>query len=272
MNKKLLASVFILFVLPLSAQTTDPGTQIGLIATISLLLFVVATLMYILIIMGGNVDPIAELYFKIKHHIIPPPTEIADDLGHDFDGIRELDNRIPPWFNYLFVATVIFGFIYMMDYHVLNISPLADAEYIAEIQAAEIQKKIAFAADGEIDENALIVLSDDNSLKSGGDNYQKYCISCHGSQGGGLVGPNLTDQYWISGGSISKIYNTIKIGVPSKGMISWQLVFSQKQTQQIASYVLSLQGTNPPGGKSPEGELYLQPIIVSKDTAKQKTI
>lgn len=275
MKNKLLTSMAILFTvvtMPAVAQTTDPGTQIGIMMTVSLLVFVVATLMYILIIMGGDVDPIAELFLKIKHHVVPPPTESAEDLGHDFDGIRELDNRIPPWFNYLFVGTVIFAFIYMLDYHVLKISPLSGSEYIAEVQAAEILKKITLAADGEIDENALVALNDEASLKSGAEYYQKYCVSCHGTQGGGIVGPNLTDKYWIHGGSIKNIYTTIKAGVPAKGMISWELVFSQKQMQQIASFVLSLQGTNPAGGKSPEGVLYAEPVVVSKDSAKKGSL
>lgn len=254
---------------PLAAQTADPGTQLGMILTISFLLFVVATLLYVLVIMGGDIDPIANVYVRIKNYVVPPPTEIAEDLGHDFDGIRELDNRIPPWFNYLFVGTVIFAFVYMLDYHVLNLSPLSGSEYVTEMQSAEIQKRIALAADGEIDENTLTVLRDDTSIKMGKENFQKYCISCHGPEGGGIVGPNLTDKYWIHGGSIKNVYTTIKMGVPAKGMISWQLVFSQKQMQQLASYVLSLQGSNPLGGKAPEGALYIEPVVTSQDSLNQ---
>jgi cytochrome c oxidase cbb3-type subunit 3 len=91
-------------------------------------------------------------------------------------------------------------------------------------------------------------------------------------QGGGLVGPNLTDEYWINGGDVKNIYQTIKVGVPAKGMIAWQLVFSQKQMQQIASFILTLQGSNPPGGKAPEGELYVRPVAAAKDTVSQKTM
>ncbi|KAB2923944.1 MAG: c-type cytochrome [Bacteroidetes bacterium] len=264
----LLLTLFI--ALPAAAQTTDPGTQLGMITTVSFLVFVVATLMFILVIMGGDVDPIADLYAKIKNYVHPPETEVAEDLGHDFDGIRELDNRIPPWFNYLFLGTVIFAFVYLLDYHVFGISPLSGAEYTAEVQNAEILKRISMAADGEIDENALAVLRDEPSLKLGAENFQKYCVSCHGAQAGGLVGPNLTDQYWIHGGTVKDVYSTIKMGVPAKGMISWQLVFSQKQMQQLASFVLSLQGTNPPGGKGPEGNLYVQPVAAAKDTAAAK--
>lgn len=269
----MLIVVLLVTIVPTMAQTTDPGSELGMIMTVSFLVFVLATLMFILVIMGGDVDPIAEMYYKVKNYIVPPQTETetAQDLGDDFDGIRELDNRIPPWFNYLFLATIIFAVVYLLDYHVFNISPLMEAEYMAEVQAAELQKKIALAADGTIDENALTPLTDEASLKFGAETFQKYCISCHGPQGGGLVGPNLTDKYWIHGGGIKNVYHTIKMGVPAKGMISWQLVFTQKQIQQIASYVLSLQGTNPPGGKSPEGELYVEPVAAVKDSVKGKS-
>ncbi|MBI2429061.1 MAG: hypothetical protein HYV29_09755 [Ignavibacteriales bacterium] len=136
-----------LVVLPVTAQTTDPGTELGMIMTVSFLVFVIATLMFILVIMGGDVDPIAAMYFKIKNYVVPPKTEteVAEDLGHDFDGIREMDNRIPPWFNLLFLGTILIAIVYMLDYHVFKISPLMEGEYLSEVQAAEIQKRIALA-------------------------------------------------------------------------------------------------------------------------------
>jgi cytochrome c oxidase cbb3-type subunit 3 len=104
MKKILFFLVSVLFI-PLAAQTsagkTDPGTEIALIFTISFIVFVIATLMYIIGVMDANVDLIADLYFRIKNHIIPPEGEVTADVGHVYDGIRELDNRIPPWFNYL---------------------------------------------------------------------------------------------------------------------------------------------------------------------------
>lgn len=267
------AILFLFTTLPAMSQTaTDPGSEMGMIMTVSFLVFVVATLMFILVIMGGDVDPIAMMYYKIKNYVVPPATEAAEDLGHDFDGIHELDNRIPPWFNYLFLGTIIFAFVYLLDYHVLKISPLSESEYIAELQTAEIQKRIALAAEETIDENALVVLKDDASLKFGSETFQKFCISCHGPQGGGLVGPNLTDQYWIHGGGVKNVYTTIKMGVPAKGMISWQMVFSPKQIHQIASYVLSLQGTNPPGGKSPEGQVYVEPVTAVNDSVIEQSM
>ncbi|HAP35471.1 MAG TPA: cytochrome oxidase subunit III [Bacteroidetes bacterium] len=278
MKKILLSCVSVVFaVLPLAAQVpvtkTDPETELAMIFTISFIVFVIATLMYIIGVMNANVDPIADLYYRIKNYIVPPPSEVAPDVGHIYDDIRELDNRIPPWFNYLFGITVVFAFVYMTDYHVLGLSKLSTDEYQEEVVAANLQKKIMMASGGSINENALVALKDAESLKEGGESFQKFCVSCHGPQAGGLVGPNLTDEYWIHGGGIKNVYTTIKKGVPAKGMISWELVFSQKQMQNIGSYVLSLQGTNPLGGKGPEGQKYVEPVIAAaKDTAKAKTL
>ncbi len=247
----------------------DPGAEIGLIFTISLLVFVIATLMYIVGVLNSDINSIVDTMIRIKNYVIPQPTEIVQDMGHDFDGIRELDNRIPPWFNYLFGITVVFGIIYLADYHVFKISPLMHEEYQQELVVASMQRQIMMANEPLIDEALITQLKDDASLKAGDENFHKYCVSCHGQQAGGIVGPNLTDQYWIHGGGIKNVYQTIKNGVPAKGMITWQLVFTQRQIIQIASYVLSLQGSNPPGGKVPEGQLYVEPKIeTSADSAK----
>jgi cytochrome c oxidase cbb3-type subunit 3 len=180
-------------------------------------------------------------------------------MDHEFDGIRELDNRIPPWFSTLFIGTIVFGVAYLLDYHVLGSSPLMADEYRNEIAAADLQHRIRIASEGSIDENALVALVDPEALNRGKSEFKKYCVSCHGSDGQGVVGPNLTDDYWIHGGGIKNVYTTIKQGIPAKGMISWQLVFTPKQIQEIASYVLSLHGTNPLNAKKPEGQLYGEP-------------
>ena len=265
-----LVSLFLLGSIPLYSQVKDPSTDLALIFTLSFMIFVIATLMYIIGVMNANVDPIVELYYKIKNYVIPPPSEAAADVGHVYDDIKELDNRIPPWFNYLFGLTVIFAFVYLLDYHVLGISKLSADEYADEIVAANLQRKIMLASGGTINENELTLLKDAESLKEGDEIFHKFCVSCHGPQAGGLVGPNLTDEYWLHGGGIKNVYSTIKKGVPGKGMISWELVFSQRQIQNIGSYVLSLQGTNPPGGKAFEGEKYIEPVVAVRDSVKKK--
>ncbi len=254
---------------PLSAQGKDPASDLAMTVTVSIMAIVIAVLMYIITVMNSNIDPVAELYLKVKNYVIPPATEVVPDIGHVYDDIRELDNRIPPWFNYLFALTVLFGVIYMIDYHVAGTSQSSAEEYAEEMAAANLQRKIMMASGGTINENALTMLTDAEALSEGAENFNKFCVSCHGPQGGGLVGPNLTDEYWIHGGSIKNVYMTVKNGVPSKGMISWELVFSQKQILNLSSFVLSLQGNNPPGGKGPEGQKYVQPVATAPDSVKE---
>lgn len=198
-------------------------------------------------------------YARVRQYLLTGTTGTVEEFEHQFDGIRELDNRIPPWFSTLFLATIVWGVVYFLDYHVFSSSPLMVAEYNAEVAAADVQRRVFLASEGTIDENALTVIKDPAVLTHAAGEYQKYCISCHGPDGGGIVGPNLTDQYWIHGGGIKDVYTTIKMGVPAKGMISWQLVFTPKQIQEIASYVLSMQGSTPANAKKAEGTLYVPP-------------
>jgi hypothetical protein len=200
-----LLSLVLIGSIPAYSQVKDPAAELALIFTVSFMIFVIATLMYIIGVMNANVDPFVNLYFKIKNYVIPPPSEVAPDVGHVYDDIKELDNRIPPWFNYLFGLTVVFAFVYLIDYHVMGLSKLPADEYMDEIVAANLQKKIMLASGGTINENALVALKDAESLKDGDENFHKFCISCHGPQAGGLIGPNLTDQYWIHGGIVTII-------------------------------------------------------------------
>ena len=233
------------------------GMDTALLITGLLTILAVLVVLISLILPAEDRLAMAASFARIRRYLLTGSTERASEFDHDFDGIRELDNRIPPWFTTLFLATVLFAAVYLLNYHVFKSSKLSVAEYEEEVAAAEVQRRIAIAAEGTIDENALIPLTDAAALKRGGEEYKKYCVSCHGNSGEGIVGPNLTDQYWIHGGGIKNIYATIKNGVPAKGMISWQLVFSPKQMQEIGSYVLSLQGTAPVNGKKPEGTLYV---------------
>jgi cytochrome c oxidase cbb3-type subunit 3 len=194
------------------------------------------------------------------------------EMDEDFDGIKELDNKVPPWFNYLFYGSIVFGLVYVLNFHVFKSSPLSIGEYQDELTAASLQRQIFLATQGSIDEAKLAALKDPASIKAGMENFKKYCISCHGAEAGGIVGPNLTDQYWINGGGIKNVYTTIKMGVPAKGMISWQLVFTPKQIQELASFVLSLQGTHPVVAKAPQGTIWVEKdttaVVASVDSLK----
>ncbi len=201
----------------------------------------------------------AEVWSKIKYLLnrsIPIEKEKDILLDHDYDGIKELDNRVPPWFSYLFYATIIFGIYYLLNFHVLKSGALQTEEYKQEMHFAALQKADLERSGALVNEQTVTLLSDADALSEGKTIFTANCIACHGPQGGGLIGPNLTDNYWLQGGGIKNIFTTIKYGVPAKGMISWQTQLDAKQIQAVASYVISLHGTNPANAKQPEGLLY----------------
>lgn len=188
-------------------------------------------------------------------------------LDHNYDGIMELDNNLPPWWKYLFYVTIVFSIIYMINYHVINIWPLSDQEYKDEIALAELQK--ANMAGAMINENTVTALTDIAALSAGKEIFVKYCAACHGQKGEGLVGPNLTDDYWIHGGGIKNIYRIVVNGVIEKGMLSWKAQLKPQQIQEVGSYILSLYGTNPPNAKAPQGEKWVDPANAPADTTKK---
>lgn len=177
-------------------------------------------------------------------------------IDEDYDGIQELDNNVPPWFNVLFLATIIFAIVYLLDYHVFKTGKLPLQEYNDEVYAAELQREELIRTGAFINENNVAFINEPDVLSEGKQIYTLNCVPCHGVNGEGIVGPNLTDDYWIHGGGVKNIYKTVKYGVPVKGMISWQTQLNPKKMQAVVSYVMTLHGTNPPGGKAPEGNLY----------------
>lgn len=178
-------------------------------------------------------------------------------MDHKFDGIAELNNPTPAWFMVLFYGTIIFAVCYLLTYHVFGFGKLQDEEYVAEIEQAA-DAKAAFLANpvnsaSAVNENNVKQSKDAAVLKSGGALFATRCPPCHGDHGQGIVGPNLTDEFWLHGGKIKDVFKTIKYGVPDKGMISWEKSMSAQQISDIANYVLSLQGTKPAGAKAPQG-------------------
>lgn len=175
-------------------------------------------------------------------------------MEHTYDGIAELDNPTPPWFMYLFYSTIIFGFIYGAYYHVYQDGNIQEAEYKTEVAAAEKAREAymkQFA--NSVNEDNVVVVKEAKDLTEGSQIYSTNCVACHGDKGQGGVGPNLTDLYWIHGGSIKDLFHTITNGVPEKGMIAWNKTLNPIQIQQVSSYILTLQGSNPPGAKEPQG-------------------
>ncbi|BDD06315.1 hypothetical protein AUTU_37980 [Aureibacter tunicatorum] len=181
---------------------------------------------------------------------VPIENEAEILLDHDYDGIKELDNHLPPWWKYLFYATIVFAAVYLALYQVFDVMPNQEQEYQAELKIAEQQKLLAAMS---IDENSVEFSDDPEVLASGAAIYAANCAACHRDDGGGGVGPNLTDDYWIHGGTIGDIFKTIKYGVPQKGMISWQKKLTPSKISDVSSYIKSIRGTNPENAKEPQG-------------------
>ncbi len=186
----------------------------------------------------------------------PLDHEASIDTGHSYDGIHELDNITPPWFKVGFILSIFFAFGYMYRYHVAKSAPMQVEEYAIEMADAKLQQEEYLKNQKDnVDENTVVMLSAD-AIGSGAVLYKNNCIACHGAQGQGGVGPNLTDEYWIHEGGIKDIFKTLKYGWQEKGMKSWKDDFSPVQMAQLASFVKSLKGTKPPTPKEPQGDLY----------------
>jgi cytochrome c oxidase cbb3-type subunit 3 len=280
--KKMSARVFfsLLVLLPSTAFAQQAGESGDLgkvfhIGVIGFFLFVFIILLTLIAYHNRTDDEIPSLvkgwkWFRQKMtHATPIENEEAIILEHDYDGIKELDNVLPPWWKYLFYVTIVFAAIYILNYHVLNIWALQDAEYRDEVKLADDKIKELIGSGAFITEKTVVALTDPTSISKGAEIFQKNCTSCHGMQAQGNIGPNLTDDYWIHGGGAQNVFKTISNGVLDKGMLSWKTQLRPKEIQQVTSYVLSLHGSNPPNAKAPQGNLWAEPP--AKDSATTKT-
>jgi cytochrome c oxidase cbb3-type subunit III len=196
--------------------------------------------------------------YKKWTNVVPVEKEKDILMDHDYDGIRELDNSLPPWWVAMFYVTIAFGVLYFGYYHFIGAGPSSSEEYEIEMEQAEraVQAYLATQAN-LVDETNVTALAEESAIAAGEQIYQTNCAVCHGTQGEGGIGPNMTDEYWVHGGSIKDVFKVIKYGVPEKGMIAWKAQLSAGDMQRVASYILTLQGTNPPNAKEPEGERYV---------------
>jgi cytochrome c oxidase cbb3-type subunit 3 len=185
--------------------------------------------------------------------------EIMTD--HEYDGIKELDNKLPPWWVWMFNLSIIFGVIYFAYYEVFSTSefPSSITEYNQEMIQAEEELAAYKAKFGSgVDELTAVLLTDPASIQRGKEIFEVNCVSCHMADGGGGIGPNFTDAYWIHGGDIKDLFKTIKYGVITKGMIPWKDQLKPDQIQEVASYILTaFPGTTPEKPKDPQGDLYV---------------
>ncbi len=181
-------------------------------------------------------------------------------LDHNYDGIKELDNALPPWWKYGFYITIVVAVFYLLKFEVWHTGMNPTEEYNAEMTSAKQQTDAYLASSKEnVDENTVVQL-DSAGVAVGKELFTKACVPCHLDGGQGLVGPNLTDEYWIHGGSLKDIFKTIKYGYPDKGMQSWKTTFSPIQIEELASFIRTLKGTHPPHPKAPQGDLYKEAV------------
>jgi cytochrome c oxidase cbb3-type subunit 3 len=180
-------------------------------------------------------------------------------LDHDYDGIKELDNNLPPWWVYLFYACIAFAIIYLVRFEILGADnqemELKKEMAQAKIEVAEYMK----TAPDLMDEKTVTLLTDDAALAEGKTIFTTNCVACHRADAGGQIGPNLTDDHWILGGGIKNLFHTITNGGrDGKGMIAWKGTLKPKEIQRVASYVISLKGSNPKDPKAPDGEIWVE--------------
>lgn len=190
-----------------------------------------------------------------RRDVTPDPKARTTDrvLEHSYDGIQEYDNPMPRWWLATFWGTIIFSILYL-----INIGPIGKGKgWIAEYE----DDMKAFAAAhpapdaGDVSESTLTALvTDQKALTLGKTTYDSYCASCHRQDGGGLIGPNLTDDFWLHGGNITDIYKTVVDGVLAKGMPPWGKSLKPEQLTAVTAYVVSLKGSNPANPKAPQGD------------------
>jgi len=175
---------------------------------------------------------------------------------HNYDGIRELDNDLPPWWKWLFYLTIIFAAVYLIRLFVLNSDDLKQESEFANAMAGYEQGTLS-AGNTDAAVFEIMLLEDNASLASGKNTFDKICAVCHLVDGGGLVGPNMTDNYWIHGNTVEDLYNTSTNGVIEKGMLPYKDQLSDRKRLEVVSYILvKLQGTTPANPKAPEGTEY----------------
>lgn len=283
---KSILSLLLLFCAALPASAQDATEKVRAVTGLDLILYVVlAALVFITIQLAILFASAMQVLNKTAEVAQQEPTHIFsahwwkkfrgigvavhDEKqilidGHDYDGIQELDNRMPPWLQFLFYTTIFIAVVYSA-YYFSGLGDLQIAELDKEIAVAEAEKKAYMEKVGaSMDENSVTLLTDKAGVDAGMKIFQDKCTACHGAEGGGSVGPNLTDEYWLHGGGIHNVFKVIKYGVPEKGMISWEKQLSPTDIQKVASFVLSLKGTKPANAKEPQGDLVSDDAVAKK--------
>ena len=213
---------------------------------------------------------IKDIYLKL---LDSKPVENEEEiiLDHNYDGIKELDNNLPPWWVYGFYATILFGVIYLVRFHVLNEYTQTE-EYETEVAEAKLAiEEYKKTAKDLVDVNTVTLLTDAADINAGKAVFTTNCVACHKADGGGGIGPNLTDEYWILGGGIKNVFRTISEGGrDGKGMVAWKQTLKPAEIAQVSSYVITLGGTTPAEPKEAQGEIWIDPDAPKTESQKEE--
>lgn len=210
------------------------------------------------------------VWYKKARKFFGKPEATDDEanllLNHDYDGIRELDNNLPPWWVYLFYGCIGFAAVYLVRFEIMN-GDNPEMEFKKEMAQAKIDvENYKKTAPDIMDEKKVVLLTSAEDIAKGKTIFMTNCVACHRADAGGQVGPNLTDDRWLLGGGIKNVFHTITNGGrDGKGMIAWKTTLKPTEIQHVASYVLSLQGTHPVNPKAPDGEIWVDPEIKPAD-------
>ena len=180
-------------------------------------------------------------------------SELNKIRHQSFDGIQEYDNDLPAWWVWLFIITVVFAAIYPFVYD-FGPGEFASETVDREVKLYQLERAAAVSTQSSGEETLLSLATNPQALNTGKDIFATRCLACHGDKGQGLIGPNLTDDHWIHGGSLKDIQKTVREGVLSKGMIAWKDQLTPEQIDAVVAFVWSLHGSNPPNAKAAEGE------------------
>ena len=288
-NKVKYITPFILFIatnLSVSAQQSAKNTanpDAWLYWTTGAVLFVIFFFMAVVLYSANSVlkkegkgfslnDWWTTMNLRFFTKAIPVEREQDILLDHDYDGIKELDNALPPWWKYGFYFTIAVAALYLLRYHVWKTGPDPQQEYDQEMKVAAAQYEDFRKKSGDLFDEKTVTMGDASGVADGNKLFHANCFACHGAKGEGGVGPNLTDNYWLHGGSINDVFKTIKYGVRDKGMQAWEKTYSPTQIKNLASYVKTLTGTNPPNAKAPQGDLFQDLAIQNTKSKKDSTV